>query len=648
MKHSVPLHNTHQVGLFVATTLLVVAWYLLLQAMSPVVQASGRPGYGHEAEYNATARWERNQELYVPFVTSDPAWGWLTTVTVQNTEPNTATIALHYLDTDGAASIVEDELPAMGSRAYTPAGTFSGSLWITATQRIAAVAIDRSIDPGWNGDGLMSYRAVPCYSWITEIGLMPIYRAHEGWNSTFAIQNLDATAAPITVTFYALNGTPLASFNDNLPPHSAHLYDATALSALAGHSFTRAHVESPNPLAGAVKATNAQTGEAVAHNNRGLSPSGRLRSIPTSLYLPLVLRHNTSTLVAYNLTSEPSHITATLYYEDGNSVATYTHELAPLASHAFSLADGAWSSAVPIGFRGSGLVEFSHEVGVLVETTWPPMPHTFTGYSGAMLGVDNAMYVPLVSNAADGPLTQISVQNAAFGEKDVQVTVDYYDEAGNLAGTETAHIALYAAHYFDQSSSGLPVPFRSSAVVTADDAITVIVTVSEGRVEEFEETPIDLEAGATLVYVDEQGLTTQVDVPPGAAAMTSTLTYLPLVSPVHPLPAALPIAGHAFALEVYQDGVFYPDLAFSRPITITLQYSEADMAGMDESLLALYHWSGSQWLDAAMTCALPSAYDRHPDENWLAVPICRTGEFALVGEGYWTVYLPLVLRLHTP
>ena len=35
-------------------------------------------------------------------------------------------------------------------------------------------------------------------------------------------------------------------------------------------------------------------------------------------------------------------------------------------------------------------------------------------------------------------------------------------------------------------------------------------------------------------------------------------------------------------------------------------------------------------------------YDRHPDENWLAAPICHLSRFALFGK--YTVYLPLVLR----
>lgn len=75
MKQSVPFNSSHKVGLFVAASLLILTWYLLLQAMPPAAHASGRPGYRHEAEYNAIARWERNQEIYVPFVTSDPAWG---------------------------------------------------------------------------------------------------------------------------------------------------------------------------------------------------------------------------------------------------------------------------------------------------------------------------------------------------------------------------------------------------------------------------------------------------------------------------------------------------------------------------------------------------------------------------------------------
>ena len=47
----------------------------------------------------------------------------------------------------------------------------------------------------------------------------------------------------------------------------------------------------------------------------------------------------------------------------------------------------------------------------------------------------------------------------------------------------------------------------------------------------------------------------------------------------------------------------------------------------------------SAWEDAAC-----GAYDRHPDKNWLAVPICHLSQFALFGERDYLIYLPLVLR----
>ncbi len=75
------------------------------------------------------------------------------------------------------------------------------------------------------------------------------------------------------------------------------------------------------------------------------------------------------------------------------------------------------------------------------------------------------------------------------------------------------------------------------------------------------------------------------------------------------------------------------------PATITLHYTETDVIGLDEVSLALERWNAvtSAWEDAAC-----GPYDRHPDENWLAVPVCHLSRFALFGEPEHSVYLPLV------
>ncbi len=148
-------------------------------------------------------------------------------------------------------------------------------------------------------------------------------------------------------------------------------------------------------------------------------------------------------------------------------------------------------------------------------------------------------------------------------------------------------------------------------------------------------------AGATLVYRDIRGNPTTIEFPPGAVTDTITATYMPAASAV--APAGWAFAGHAFDLNAYQDDLPLPVYTFGKPVTITLWYSDADVLAMDETSLTLDYLSGNVWVDAATTCSPASTYDRHPAENWLAVPICHLSRFALFGPTRQT-YLPIVLR----
>ena len=52
------------------------------------------------------------------------------------------------------------------------------------------------------------------------------------------------------------------------------------------------------------------------------------------------------------------------------------------------------------------------------------------------------------------------------------------------------------------------------------------------------------------------------------------------------------------------------------------------------------------WVDAAITCVPPLGYERHPAENWLAVPICHLSTFGLFGTEItqYHIRLPLIMR----
>ena len=194
------------------------------------------------------------------------------------------------------------------------------------------------------------------------------------------------------------------------------------------------------------------------------------------------------------------------------------------------------------------------------------------------------------------------------------------------------------AGFGDSNNTG-PGWYNSVAVFNNRLYIGTLNSANSGEIwrNDVVETAINPSVGGTLVYTGALSLpTTVITVPADATTAPITLTYTPLqiVTP----PASLGFAGYAFDLDAYQNGSLLLGVEFSTPVTITLRYTDADVAGMSEANLKLYTYSGGAWQDA--TCG---AYDRHPDQNWLSAPICHLSRFALMGNVY-KVYLPVVMR----
>lgn len=155
------------------------------------------------------------------------------------------------------------------------------------------------------------------------------------------------------------------------------------------------------------------------------------------------------------------------------------------------------------------------------------------------------------------------------------------------------------------------------------------------------------ETACTLVYTDARGIPTVIQLPAGAVSETLTLVYTPTEKVVPPF--GLLFAGRAFSLEAYRDGAMLAGFAFEKPVTVTVHYTETDVAGLREDTLQLRYRSGSAWVDAASTCSPPSNYERRPTENWFALPICHLSLFAALGyAAEHRVFLPVVRREATP
>lgn len=139
------------------------------------------------------------------------------------------------------------------------------------------------------------------------------------------------------------------------------------------------------------------------------------------------------------------------------------------------------------------------------------------------------------------------------------------------------------------------------------------------------------------VYTDTLGNPTIIEASAGAVTESIVLEYTPVDNIA--VPSGFSVVGQMFELDAYDQGQFIEaGYSFAAPVTITVHYSNSQIIGLDENSLLIERWDedAQMWVDAA--CGL---YDRHLEENWLAVPICHLSRFALVGQEY-AVYLPLI------
>jgi hypothetical protein len=153
---------------------------------------------------------------------------------------------------------------------------------------------------------------------------------------------------------------------------------------------------------------------------------------------------------------------------------------------------------------------------------------------------------------------------------------------------------------------------------------------------------VDPSLGGLLIITDTQGLTTTVQIPPGAVTRTTEITLTPILSPTEPISPGLRFAGHAFDLDAYRDGQLLTGFTFETTVTVTIHYSDADIKGIDEKTLKLYRWVSSNW---QVVGAQPEEGQTLDTINnvltaWLH-GLSRYGDMG-VAQNY--IYLPIIIR----
>ncbi|MCP4540243.1 MAG: DUF11 domain-containing protein [Chloroflexi bacterium] len=161
---------------------------------------------------------------------------------------------------------------------------------------------------------------------------------------------------------------------------------------------------------------------------------------------------------------------------------------------------------------------------------------------------------------------------------------------------------------------GQPRPYGSAPDLGADEWGESLPTVT-----------ISSTTGGALVYTDTQGSPTTVEFPAGAVTDATTIAYTPLGAATPP--SGFSFAGHAFDLSAYRNGTPLSGLVFSAPVTVTIHYTEADVAGMNENTLDLRYWNGSAWATDGITLT-----ERNTAQNYIVFEITHLSRFALFGE----------------
>lgn len=145
----------------------------------------------------------------------------------------------------------------------------------------------------------------------------------------------------------------------------------------------------------------------------------------------------------------------------------------------------------------------------------------------------------------------------------------------------------------------------------------------------------------TLSYTDTQGLPTSLLFPAGAVLTDIQVVLTPTITTDM---AGYAFTGHAFELAAYQEEIILPDLSFSIPVSVTIQYSQEDLALIaDDSTLRLWWWDGNNWQEAIQSCQPAEGLFSTSGDGIYQGVICKPGLFSLMGQTNG-VYLPSLLN----
>ena len=191
------------------------------------------------------------------------------------------------------------------------------------------------------------------------------------------------------------------------------------------------------------------------------------------------------------------------------------------------------------------------------------------------------------------PLLDLQVTSDAPGTVDVPVIftatvssgepVAYtwaFGDGGTGSGTPSSHSYSEAGTY--------------TVTLTATNAFSTVLTTLPVDIGHAA-TPVDPSMDTVLTYTHPtSGTGTIVEIPAGAVSETLELVYAELETPAADPPTSTwRYAGRAFSLNLYRNGELVTSTVNfgDHPLTVTLTYTDSNIAGLNLDTLQVYYWS---------------------------------------------------------
>jgi hypothetical protein len=151
-------------------------------------------------------------------------------------------------------------------------------------------------------------------------------------------------------------------------------------------------------------------------------------------------------------------------------------------------------------------------------------------------------------------------------------------------------------------------------------------------------TLLQPDQAVTITITGTNETKTILEIPAGAVTMPTELIYSESYVPAQSL-GAIRIGGRTFSLRVQQDNLPVSALTFQQPLTMTIIYTDAEVAALSEAEVTLF----KQVADGAWSDSNIVRLAHEPEANRLVVAIHETADYAL-GAPNRRLFLPMVLR----